>query len=101
MKALLVPSIWLTLSFPAVAEQAMVQTHPCDAWVSTVVMLKEKYGEEPVGRGQGGPDSVVTLFASPNGATFSIVVVYPSGMSCLVAMGSDWEQGPILKGEPM
>lgn len=53
-------------------------------------LLKEKYGEQPVGRGLSHKDVMLEVYASPGGATWTLVVTRPGLMSCAADAGENW-----------
>ena len=55
--------------------------------------LGEKYQEAPVARALSGTQgkAVFEVFASPDGATFTALLTWPNGRSCVVASGKEWE----------
>ena len=65
----------------------------CEARSAAVKYLADKYGETPVGQGLTNPNSLlVELFASKNGETWTLLVSYPNGTSCVIAAGKDWRK---------
>ncbi len=52
--------------------------------------LETGYQEVPTGMGLAGNGGVIELFTSEKG-TFTIVLTRPNGMSCLMAVGENWE----------
>jgi hypothetical protein len=62
--------------------------------------LKTKFNEDEVGGGIVGETAITLLFASPDGDTWTIVMLSPDGNACVVAGGSDWFHARIpAKGE--
>ncbi|MCP5372749.1 MAG: hypothetical protein H6907_13545 [Hyphomicrobiales bacterium] len=53
--------------------------------------LSRVYEELPLGLGVTGSGGVVEVLASPTGGTWSIIVTWPDGRSCLVAAGNGWQ----------
>jgi hypothetical protein len=59
--------------------------------------LRQKYNETPIAGGLNKAGSYIAqVYVSPS-MTFSIVLIYPDGTSCIVAAGKDWEQQPSPK----
>jgi hypothetical protein len=78
----------------ALAAPAAAQDAPnCAPWTVMKPRLAERYGELPIGGGIVNPTTIATVFAAPDGATWSLVVVDRSGRACLIATGRDWEPG--------
>lgn len=73
-------------------KQGMAQTRcaPLTVWVKG---LQNRFAEIDIGGGRIGPQLVARVFASPDGATFTILAVNPNGLACLVLSGDDWEPG--------
>lgn len=51
--------------------------------------LESSHSEEIVGLGIAS-GFLVELLTSKDGSTWSIVITYPTGRSCVVAVGEDW-----------
>ena len=60
--------------------------------------LKNKYAERQISNGINYNGVIVEIFASEDGH-FTILATYPSGVSCLVASGDNWQDVPLLKAE--
>ncbi len=82
----------LSPATPAAAQAAAV----CDARAEVLRHLERQYAEAPVALGLANTGGVVEVLASPNGATWTIIVTLPDGTSCLVAAGESWETVPRL-----
>ena len=54
--------------------------------------LGSRYTEAQIAMGLASNGAVLELFSSGDGATWSIVVTTPDGVSCVVASGEEWEQ---------
>ncbi len=52
--------------------------------------LATKYSESRVGIGLDGNGRVVEVFASRQGS-WTILVTFPDGRTCLIAAGEDWQ----------
>lgn len=63
---------------------------PCSQTKDIREQLKKQHDETPVSIGLGVNGSVVEVFASVQGA-FTIVASMPTGLSCLIASGENWE----------
>ena len=57
-------------------------------------LLSKGYSERPVAFGVQGDGSLMQIFASKEGNTWSVVLTNPSGVSCIVADGVRWESLP-------
>jgi hypothetical protein len=88
---------------PAVQAQAAgPQTGPsqfmCGEHTEVVSKLEKGYSETPANIGMASNGTVIEVFASSEG-TFTIIMTQPSGLSCLMAAGDNWERiKPPLEG---
>lgn len=57
--------------------------------------LKARYQEEPTAIGVQADGRLMEVFASQDGATWTVVLRRPDGVSCVVAVGSNWEMLPL------
>ena len=73
------------------------QSVPCMARDEMLGTLERDYGEVPVAYGTAG-DRLVEMTASPDGRTWSLIVTWPEGGSCIFAAGQDWEVFPVKRG---
>src|SRR3546814_11742324 len=53
-------------------------------------LLLQKYNESPVGLGITSQGGLVEVPTASDGATWSIIVTMPDGLSCLIAAGEGW-----------
>lgn len=51
-----------------------------------------KHKEAPAAIGVASNGSLLQVFTTADGATWSIVMTDPRGISCIVAIGKDWDQ---------
>jgi len=54
--------------------------------------LRTQFGETVGGRGVASPSSIWSLYISPSGATWTIIVTLTNGLSCFVAAGEYWQR---------
>ena len=60
----------------------------------------EKHKESQVAIGLASNGSLIEVFSTGDGGTWSIVMTDPRGTSCLVAVGKDWDhRAEILLGQ--
>ena len=53
--------------------------------------LRDGYSETLVEQGFTNPNGLlVELFASQNGETWTLLLTYPNGVTCLIGVGKDW-----------
>jgi|TARA_R110000824_G_scaffold394040_1_gene593572 hypothetical protein len=62
----------------------------CGLRVDVIKLLKEKYEEEQVAIGLENNNRLVEVFVSRRG-TFTILLSYPIGYSCVATLGYGWE----------
>ena len=55
-----------------------------------VVLEKHKETQAAIGLASNG--SLIQVYTSSDGSTWSIVMTNPQGVSCVVAVGQDWDQ---------
>ncbi len=71
----------------------MVQPAPTQACAlhdDAVANLAQRYGEAPVAGGVMAQGGLIEVFTTPSGATWTMVVVRPDGLTCMVASGEGW-----------
>lgn len=74
----------------------------CTDYKTLQSALKEKAHEQPTGAGLMGDKNQFawTLFASPKGETWTMVVIDAKGMACVVGGGQNWVDLGAAKGDP-
>ncbi len=79
------------LAAPANAEVQQASGVPCGVRTEIVQKLADQFGEtqREIGR-LPQRDVVLELFASGDGVTWTLMLSYPDGRSCLFASGTDW-----------
>ncbi len=78
--------VWAAFLLTATAAQAQMA---CGTRDSVVEKLGTKYGETRRGAGMSG-SAVIEVWALSDG-TFTILLTYPNGTSCIVAAGDGWQ----------
>ncbi len=73
---------------PATAEQV------CGERTKLMTHLGKNYAEAPVAIGLTSAGAVIEVLTSASG-TWTFLVTYPSGQTCMVASGKSWETLPI------
>ncbi len=63
-----------------------------------VKQLGDAYAEAPVAIGLTGNGSVIELFSTGDGSTWTIVITSPDGLSRVVASGESWMSTKALAG---
>jgi len=77
--------------------QAQAQM-PCAPYKEVVDGLKRNHDELPAGLGDAGDGMALLLFRTPSGSTWTLVIVRPDGVACMVADGQSWSD--IVVGDP-
>jgi hypothetical protein len=87
------------LSEPVI-QPANAQTgaRTCVPYVELRKALQGKYGENPVAFGVHANGSLMQVFASAAGNTWTVVMTSPGGISCIVADGNNWYVLPLPLG---
>lgn len=61
---------------------------------AAVAKLAGTYNEAPVNIGLASNGSVIEVFATEDGSTFTIALTWPNGLVCMMAAGENWESVP-------
>ena len=56
-----------------------------------VERLQSTYAEQLVSRGLQGDTQLFEVFMSRDGASWTIIKTLPTGVSCVMAAGTDWQ----------
>ena len=79
---------------PATAQTALAPR------AEVVKLLGDKYAEKPMALGLTETGGVIEVFASRDGATWTLVLTTPHGLSRLIASGEAWTPIKELAGNP-
>ncbi len=79
--------------------EAMAQPVACDLRDKVLAHLAQKYGEAPVAIGVTNQGGLVEVLTTVDGTTWTIIVTFPNGTSCLVAAGEGWRSVPRVDPE--
>ena len=82
---------------PAAAEGASACSQP----KNIADLLHNDYSEKPVAYGVQGDGSLMQVYASRAGDTWTVVMTTPRGVSCIVAEGKRWESLPRQPDGPL
>ncbi len=63
---------------------------PCGKHADVVRMLRQNFGEGPIGQGLAHTGAVAEVFIGPNG-TWTIVATSPDGTTCMIGSGQSWQ----------
>jgi hypothetical protein len=78
----------------AAATSAAAQAPNCNKRVEIVRHLATVYAEAPVALGTASNGSVVELFHSKDGRSWTLTITAPDGETCMIAAGEDWNRLP-------
>lgn len=85
----------LTLMMAAVTTSSPANAQTvCLSHAELVKQLSTKYAEEPMGIGLASDGTVMQLFTSKDGNTWTLVRTLPDGTSCMMAGGEAWADAP-------
>ena len=88
----LVTLLMCTLAFPAIAQQ---QRLPCGPAAEMRATLANQYKEVEISGGLVGEEAYLSVFVSPDGATWTALMTSVKGVSCIVGAGQHWFQGEV------
>jgi hypothetical protein len=73
---------------------AQQQAPTCVKRTELVSHLSNEFEETPVAMGVADNGSLLEVFSTSDGATWTVAVTMPNGIACLVATGQSWENMP-------
>ncbi len=76
------------VAVPAQAEQV------CGERAQLMLHLEQQFSEQPIAMGLTAKGAVLEVLTSPSGS-WTFLVTEPSGRTCMVASGENWESLPI------
>lgn len=82
-------AFWAVASLPAAA-----QAPACVKRTDLLQHLANRYHETPVAVGIADNGALLEVFVSTEGETWTVAVTLPSGVSCLIATGEQWQDLP-------
>ena len=80
------------MALPASAMAA--EPESCSTRERVLSHLQGACKEAPVGMGRASNGGVIEMLRSSNGASFTIIITMPNGMTCMIAAGDSWEDLP-------
>lgn len=83
-----------------IVKEAAAHSIACDPADRITQWLADKYQEAPIATGQAGERTLVQLWLSEDGATFTIVTINTAGVACMLASGSHWTEQEFVAPEP-
>ena len=66
----------------------------CAEHAEVVKLLGAKHAEIQVALGLAANGGVVEIFSTKDGATWTMVITMPNGITCMMASGESWESMP-------
>ncbi len=87
-------SLWLAgPGMPTAAAQPLPgRSLLCADYRTIVELLARRYAEAPLSLGLGDDGSVIELFTSEEGDSWTMLRVTPDGRGCVLATGKNWQQ---------
>ncbi len=87
--------MWKTMMFPlalALAVPSGVRADiTCGLHHDIVAQLAGQYQERPVAIGISDNGRLLQVLSSADGATWTVIVTTPQGISCVLATGQSWQ----------
>jgi hypothetical protein len=95
----------ITLTVSAMALAAAMTSQPvsaqqqqaapaCVKRTELLSHLSNKFQEAPVAMGVADNGALLEVFSTTDGATWTVALTMPNGVTCLVATGQSWENVP-------
>lgn len=72
------------LAFPSHAQEAWLERS------EIMSSLSKSYTEAPIGLGLAANGAVIELFTTPDGATWTLIMTLPNGLSQILGSGEAW-----------
>ena len=90
---------WIAAALFLLATPALAaaEGQKCGARTDVLTQLKEQYKEAPSGFGMTGNGAVIELTTSDSGS-WTLLLSFPTGKTCMIATGENWEGRPKLPG---
>ena len=76
------------------ANPASAEERVCGERTKMMTQLGERFAESPVAMGLTSAGAVLEVLTSTTGS-WTFLVTYPTGQTCMVASGKSWETLPI------
>jgi len=83
------------LALCAFGTSAAAQAPRCGQRAGIIDQLATKYQETPSQIGLESSGALIEVLTSKDGETWTIILSWPGGTSCLLAAGSDWQ--PVVR----
>jgi hypothetical protein len=89
--------ILVLLASPATAARAQPA---CATHAEMIEHLTQKYAEARVAIAFTGNGRLVEVFTAGDGATWTIVITTPQGLSCILIAGETWDERHQVRDDP-
>jgi hypothetical protein len=83
--------VCLAATMAAFSSAAQADHLACGSRDDVLAQLAAKFKEAPIAAGLANNGGIVEVVRSINGATWTITVTMPNGVTCLVAAGEGWK----------
>ncbi len=77
-----------------IPQTSFAQQRACGARDPIIERLHTKYGETRQSMGLNHNNGIVEVYASSETGTWTIILTMPTGQSCLIAAGENWDMQP-------
>lgn len=86
----------------AASQEAAPATGPqCGPYAVAKIALEQRYGETRAWLGRVNDEAVVEIVANPDTGSWTMMIVNPAGVACIVSSGDAWEASvPTPTGNP-
>jgi hypothetical protein len=64
----------------------------CSKRADVVKYLSNKFKEKPISMGLANNGGIVEIFSNQTGASWTIIITMPNGISCILSAGENWEK---------
>ncbi len=93
----------LVFGAAAIAPPALAQNViPCGLHDLIAAQLITEYNETRIGAGLQNPQTLMEIWTSAETGSWTVLIIRPNGVACVVASGGNWHTAPIevKKGTP-
>lgn len=66
----------------------------CESRDKLAELLDGRYSEKPIAAGLEAGGRLMEVFAADDGKTWTVVLTWPGGLSCVIATGIEWLRAP-------
>ena len=83
-------------AIPGLFSVAFAQQPMCTERNAVLNQLSNQYSEAPVAMGVANNGGVLEILSSSARKSWTIILTMPSGVTCMIAAGENWEALPTL-----